>query len=100
MQPQALADSLSHYIAVLHVLEGNITYVNQSPKGEPQLGKRGLYRTMGGPAGDRQRELALLWVLNLSDGQHSLLDIADRSGLPFETIRTAADALLPHGLLK
>ncbi|WP_089935819.1 DUF4910 domain-containing protein [Candidatus Entotheonella palauensis] len=100
VQPQALADSLYHYVSVLHVLEGNITYVNQSPKGEPQLGKRGLYRTMGGPAGDHQRELALLWVLNLSDGQHSLLDIAERSGLPFETIRTAADNLLPHGLLK
>jgi len=100
VKPQALADSLYHYVSVLDVLEGNVTYVNQSPKGEPQLGKRGLYGTMGGQGGGRQHELALLWVLNLSDGEHSLLDIAERSGLPFETIRTAADALLPHDLLK
>ncbi|PON17346.1 peptidase M28 [Candidatus Entotheonella serta] len=101
VQPQALADSLYHYVSVLSVLEGNRIYVNQSPKGEPQLGKRGLYRTMGGEAVDHhQRQLALLWVLNLSDGQHSFLDIADRSALPFETIRAAADALLPHDLLK
>ncbi len=100
VQPQALADSLHHYISVLQVLEGNATYVNQSPKGEPQLGKRGLYRSMGGQTGDHRHELALLWVLNLSDGQHSLLDIAERSGLPFDMIRAAADALLPHDLLK
>ncbi len=100
VQPQALANSLYHYVSVLQVLEGNLTYINQSPKGEPQLGKRGLYRTMGGEAIGRQRELALLWVLNFSDGQHNLLDIADRSELPFATIRAAADALLPHDLLK
>ncbi len=100
VQPRALSESLYHYMSVLHVLEGNVTYLNQSPKGEPQLGKRGLYRTMGGAAIDRQHELALLWVLNFSDGYHSLLDIAERSNLPFETVRAAADALLPHALLK
>jgi aminopeptidase-like protein len=42
----------------------------------------------------------LLWVLNLSDGRHSLLDISDRSGIDLVMIRHAADALLEHGLLK
>ncbi len=43
--------------------------------------------------------MAMLWVLNLSDGSHSLLDIAERSKLPFDTIAAAADALHDHGLL-
>jgi aminopeptidase-like protein len=45
-------------------------------------------------------EFALLWVLNLSDGRHSLLDIAERSGLSFEAVRKAADDLLAHDLLR
>jgi aminopeptidase-like protein len=46
------------------------------------------------------RELAMLWVLNLSDGGPALLDIAERSGLPFQALAAAADALTSHGLLK
>lgn len=44
--------------------------------------------------------MAILWVLNLSDGRHSLLDIAERSGLRFRQIALAADALSEHGLLE
>ncbi|MEO6195398.1 MAG: winged helix-turn-helix domain-containing protein, partial [Thermoanaerobaculia bacterium] len=65
-----------------------------------QLGRRGLYRTIGGDESGRSRELALLWVLNLSDGENSLLDIAERSGMSFAAIRTAADALLEVELLR
>jgi aminopeptidase-like protein len=74
--------------------------INLNPKCEPQLGKRGLYGSVGGAAGGRERELALLWVLNLSDSAHSLLDIAERSKLPFETIENAAQELERHGLLE
>ncbi len=100
VQPQYLADSFFKYLSVLHVLENNKTYLNQNPKCEPQLGKRGLYRAIGGQSEDGVDQLALLWVLNLSDGDHSLLDIADRSGLKFDLVRKAADALMVHGLLK
>jgi aminopeptidase-like protein len=100
LQPASLADSLASCLAIVRVLEGNHEYVNQSPKGEPQLGRRGLYEGYGGSRDARARELALLWVLNLSDGRHSLLDISDRSGIDFVAIRNAADALLAHGLLK
>ena len=68
--------------------------MSQNPKCEPQLGKRGLYRDIG------DNEMAMLWVLNQSDGRHSLLDIAERSGCAFEAIRRAADRLEAHGLLK
>jgi aminopeptidase-like protein len=82
------------------VLEGNRTYVNLSPKGEPQLGRRGLYQDIGGEPNRQEAQMAMLWVLNLSDGEHSLLDIAEQSGLPFEVIRRAAERLAEHELLK
>jgi aminopeptidase-like protein len=45
------------------------------------------------------REHAMLWVLNLSDGEHSLLDIAERSGLKFSLLHQAAMDLQQHRLL-
>ena len=69
-----------------------------TPYGEPQLGKRGLYRAMGG-TDIPDLQLAMLWVLNLSDGDTALLDIAERAEMPFARSRAAADLLAGHGLL-
>jgi len=100
VRPSALEDSFRKCGAILELLDDNRRYVNTHPKGEPQLGKRGLYGTLGGgPAGDRAFEQTMLWVLNFSDGRHSLLDIAERSEVPFATVKRAADALAKHGLL-
>ena len=99
VRPEHLAASLSQCLAVLISLELNNTYINLNPKCEPQLGKRGLYGTIGGGDG-KARELALLWVLNMSDGLHDLLAIAERSGLSFAAICGAARALEEHGLIK
>lgn len=100
VRPQSLAESLTQCLAVLDVIENNKTYLNQNPKCEPQLGRRGLYRAIAGQQERNQSELALLWVLNLSDGVHTLLDIATRSGLRFDLIKAAADALHDAGLLR
>lgn len=99
IRPEPLERSLAAYRAVVDLLDGNATYRNRSPKGEPMLGRRGLYRPIGGDDGGRERELALLWVLNLSDGVHDLLSIAERARLPFSRIREAADRLLEADLL-
>ena len=98
VDPAALADSFAKILSVFDVLEHNRTYMNLNPKCEPQLGKRGLYNVIGG-TNIKQLEMAMLWVLNLSDGSFSLLDIAERSGLAFDTINDAADMLLRHDLL-
>ena len=98
--PASLGDSFGKILGVLGVLEENYVYVNQSPKGEPQLGKRGLYRNIGGHVDAETREMAMLWVLNQSDGGHDLLDIAERAAMPFEQIRRAARELEEHELLK
>jgi aminopeptidase-like protein len=99
VRPAYLADSLTKCRAILEVLEQNKTYLNLNPKCEPQLGKRGLYGHIGGEKDHKLQELSLLWVLNFSDGKHSLLDIAARSNLEFARIRNAAQTLLDHDLL-
>lgn len=97
--PAALADSLDTCLRVVDLLERNETYVNLKPKGEPQLGRYGLYGSLGGAHHTQEQQLALLWVLNLSDGTRSLLDVAERSELPFELIAAAAARLEAAGLL-
>ena len=96
--PAALAESFCQLLTVVKVLEGNQRFVNLNPKCEPQLGRRGLYRAMGGTSSTGLEE-AILWVLSFSDGTHSLLDIAARSGVGFEHLEIAANLLLKHGLL-
>ena len=116
---EALAGSLAAYLATAAVLEeglpapapppapaeggrkraGGRRYRNLEPFGEPQLGRRGLYGGLGG-AGRKDFEIAMLWVLNQSDGEHSLEDIAERSGLPPGIVGEAADALLEACLLE
>jgi aminopeptidase-like protein len=100
VKPESLADSFSLYLAVLDILENNKKYLNQNPKCEPQLGKRGLYHKIGGRDDSKAFQLAMLWVLNLSDGNHTLLDISERSGLEFDLIKDAADILVEHHLLE
>ena len=99
IKPQSLVGSLRHCLAVINVLEHNHRYMNQNPKCEPQLGKRGLYRAVAGHQATQSRELVLLWVLNLSDGKHSLLEIAERADVPFGEVQSAAAALVESGLL-
>lgn len=97
MSPKHLADSLEKYMKIMYIIENNSKYINLNPKCEPQLGRRGLYNMIGGKkAVDLS---AILWVLNLSDGANSLLDISIRSGISFEQIKNAADILLLKDLL-
>ncbi|MFO1530617.1 MAG: DUF4910 domain-containing protein [Kiritimatiellia bacterium] len=100
VKPEALASSLALVLEALAVIEGDGVFVNTAPMCEPQLGRRGLYEAIGGGNDRQTRQLALLWVLNQSDGANALLDIAVRAGLPFRLIREAADLLLRAGLLE
>lgn len=100
VHPEKLGESFGACVEILSVLENNGTFVNQNPKCEPQLGKRGLYRVIGGEPDAGLSEMAMLWVLNLSDGGHTLLDIAERAGIRFELIHRAAWVLREHQLLR
>jgi aminopeptidase-like protein len=98
VKPDALARSLDVCVSVMELLEQNRVYHSLSPYGEPALGRRGLYGSTGG-AEIAAENLARLWVLNLSDGTNSLLDIAERSGIGFSTVSKVARELQEHGLL-
>jgi aminopeptidase-like protein len=99
VRPDRLADSFATYLAVIEILEHNRKYQNLNPKCEPQLGRRGLYGTFGGKKTTKTEEMAMLWTLNLSDGNYTLLDIAERADLPFAVIKNAANSLIEGGLL-
>jgi aminopeptidase-like protein len=93
-----LLDSLTTLLEVIDLIESDFRFVNLSPMGEPQLGRRGLIPSLGGKAA-KSDHLALLWVLNLADGAHSVLDIAERSGLSFNQLSNAIESLTACGLL-
>ena len=99
VKASSLADSYSKYAEIINIIDNNRKYLNTNPKCEPQLGKRGLYSTFGGRKDASTYELAILWVLNMSDGNYSLLNIAEKSGIAFSVICDAAKVLEGHGLL-
>ena len=99
IRPEHLASSYRMVSAAIDIVENNRWLRNTMPKCEPQLGRRGLYAAIGGDRSGPTKSMAMLWVLNLSDGKASLLDIAERARLPFSEIAEAAGLLEAHGLL-
>lgn len=93
-----LTESYRLIATVLEVIENDATYRNMMPKCEPQLGRRGLYDSSE-TAEAKSNNLALLWMLNMSDGEHSVLDIAQRANIPFAILNDAAQILEKGGLL-
>ena len=100
VKAENLEDALIKYSGIIFILENNKKYINLNPKCEPQLGKRGLYRQLGSQKNSEEKELAMFWILNQSDGKNSLLDIAIKSKLDFYLIKQVSDELLEHDLLK
>ncbi len=99
IRAEHLATSFHWIVQTLDILERDRCLVNLCPRGEPQLGRRGLYGAIGGDRDAWTQNMALLWTLNLSDGKHSLLDIAERANLSFEVIASVAAILEGHSLL-
>lgn len=96
---EAMEHSVKTYLRIISVLEKNAVYENLLPDCEPQLGKRDLYPTLGSQKKTADFVNAVMWVLNLSDGTNDLIEISERSGMNFEIISGACDALLEKGLL-
>ena len=100
VKPEKLEESLNRLMDILFILDNNSYYINTNPKCEPQLGKRGLYDKIGGSNESKNMQLAVLWILNQSDGNNSLLDIARKANIEFRIIYKAAKALIDGGLLQ
>ncbi len=98
---KSLSDSFKTCLDVFSILQKNATYINTLPNGEPQLGKRGIYDAMGQQTDEvKKLQIAMLWVLNYSDGTNTILDIAEKSNIDFETVVNAANLLEKHTILK
>lgn len=96
VRPLALQESLETLVQVVEVIEGNYVPINVVPKCEPQLGKRGLYDSLT----DSTDRMSLLWLLNLSDGSQTLLDIAQKTGIEFQKLLVLGELLGRHTLLE
>jgi aminopeptidase-like protein len=100
IRPDHLGQSYRLIAGTIDVIENDLFYLNTVPKCEPQLGRRGLYGAIGGDKNSAAANMAMLWILNLSDGMHSLLDIEGRANLPFAIIHRTAQLLSEKGLLE
>jgi aminopeptidase-like protein len=98
--PESLQESFACCLEIVQTLEQNERFENLCPHGEPMLGRRGLYRAFGQEDSRGDLQESILWVLNYSDGQHDLLAIAARSGLPFASLYRAAEVLQRYDLLR
>jgi aminopeptidase-like protein len=100
IRPDHLNSSYRLIADTINVIENDAVYRNTLPKCEPQLGRRGLYGAIGGDKDSAAANMAMLWILNLSDETHSLLDIAERANLPFAVVQRTAQLLRERGLLE
>ncbi len=97
---EALEKSINRYLEIIYILKNNYTYRNLMPYGEPQLGKRHLFPSIGSQKNKDGFFVALKWVLNYSDGTNDLIQIAHRSGISYSLLVSAATQLLVSGLLE
>lgn len=97
---KSMEDSVFKYLEILDVIENNFTYLNKMPYCEPQLGKRGLYPTIGSKKDTSEFVNSLMWILNLSDGTNDLIEMSDRSGIKFNILANAAADLMKSGLIE
>ena len=96
----SLVGTLELLLDVVDILEAERPLTSTSPYGEPRLGDRGLMSTVSGRTAVTADENARLWIMAMADGQHGLLDVAERSGLPFASIAAATAELGRVGLLE
>jgi len=95
-----LVESYEMVYSILNMLENNKTYISLNPKGEPQFGKRMVYDSMAEKNKSRDLQMAMLWIINYSDGENSLLDIAEKAGINFHLIQKASEILYKVNLIK
>ena len=95
----SIIDTLSYYKKIVDIIEGNCYLISRFPFGEPRLGKRGLYDEVSGVMDKKIDTETLMWVLNLSDGEHDLIDIAEKSGKPIDHVMEIANKAEHFGLV-
>ena len=95
----AMEESVNKYLDIIELIEKNDFYINRIPNCEPQLGKRGLYPTIGGQKGKKSSLEGMMWLLNLCDGQHDLIDISIRSKIDVKDLYPILDKLIENKII-
>lgn len=95
---KGLSGSLNLIIHCLYILENNHTYTVTTPC-EPQLGKRGLYPSLG-TRGTREQVMAMMNILAYSDGSKSLLEVAKLIDVDFIKCVEIVRKLFGCGVIK
>jgi aminopeptidase-like protein len=96
----AMEKSVSKYLEVIELIEKNEKYINKMPFCEPQLGKRGLYPTLGSQKGTQDFVTAMMWILNLSDGENDLITISEKSKIAVKDLIPVVAKLIENGILE
>ena len=121
MDVTSLANSLSKYLEIIFRLENNTdlhkesnsklpktstkndpVFMSQNLKCEPYLGKRDLYHKLGALTNQDSLDLkkSIQWMINFSDGYHSLFDISKKSGISLKKLNSAVIILKNADLIK
>ncbi len=96
----AMEETVKKYIEITGMIENNFTYKNKFPRCEPNLGKRGLYPTIGSEKKTGDSIAAMMWLLNLSDGDNDMISISQRSGIKFSELDECAKRLIEKNLIE
>jgi aminopeptidase-like protein len=96
---EAMERSVNKYVELVEMMEQNDFYINTMPFCEPQLGKRGLYPTLGSQKEMQDSVEAMMWILNLADGETDLIDISNRSKVAFKKFLPIVGTLVENGIL-
>lgn len=97
---EAMEKSVLKYLEVIELIERNERYINKMPYCEPQLGKRGLYPTLGSQKGTQDFIKAMMWILNLADGSNDLITISEKSKINIKNLIPVIDKLIENGILE
>jgi len=98
MDFKGMEEAVETLTSIIHNIEINSIWENKYPYGEPQLGKRNLFRSLSDKTRDDD-EMAMWWLLNYSDGSNDLLSIANLSGHTMKTLARVATKLNEAGIL-
>ncbi len=97
---ESIEGSINKYLDIIEVIESNFSPYNTMPMCEPQLGKRGLYPTLGSQKDSNRKVEIMMWILNLADGSRDLISIAEQSGITYKELLPVIDTLFENGIIR
>ena len=97
---EAMEKSVEKYFDIITIIEKNEKYINKMPYCEPKLDKWGLYPTLGSKESNENFLLAMMWILNLSDGKNDLITISQKSKVPLKELFPVIEKLIQNGILE